>query len=174
MAFLLIKALFALGFVHLTVYTLWVTFLACGQLCYQLDNFVSFGQWLLALGNKCGLSATDVSFWQTPLLIICALWFFRKRSEALPLAAGSWTAFRSGLLRFSNCRWVTNAAGRLARGIDFAGVAYNVTVSRCMWQCAVRAAHDADSARHARGGLWRLPDETDVQAKVSEGTAVNL
>ena len=43
-----------------------------------------------------------------------------------------------------------------------------------MWQCAVRAAHDADSARHARGGLWRLPDETDVQAKVSEGTAVNL
>lgn len=33
---------------------------------------------------------------------------------------------------------------------------------------------DADSARRARGGLWRLPNESDMQAKVSEGTAVNL
>ena len=33
---------------------------------------------------------------------------------------------------------------------------------------------DADSARHARGGLRRLPNESDMQAKVSEGAAVNL
>ena len=33
---------------------------------------------------------------------------------------------------------------------------------------------DADSAQHAREGLWRLPNESDMQTKVSEGTPVNL